>query len=430
MRRSKARQIKGAAMRVLVLGAGVVGVATAYYLAKQGYQVVVVDRQLNVADEASFANAGQISPGYASPWAAPGVPVKAIKWLMQRHAPLSIRLTTDLFQYRWMLQMLRNCSKARYAINKERMVRLAEYSRDCLDALREDTGIEYEARQQGTTQLFRSQKQLDNAAQDIAVLEQSGVPYELLSSSEIARVEPALAAVADTLSGALHLPNDQTGDCHMFTHNLARMAETLGVEFRFGCTVERFSSSGDRVTGVYIDGVLEVADQYVVALGSYSKAMLDQLGVKIPVYPLKGYSLTVPISEPAMAPQSTIIDETYKVAITRFEERIRVGGMAYIGGFDLSLNPKHRETLEYVTNLLYPQGGDVAQAEFWTGLRPATPDGTPLVGKTAYRNLYLNTGHGTLGWTMACGSASYLADIISQQTPQISSEGLDVFRYC
>lgn len=417
-------------MRVLVLGAGVIGVTTAYYLAKQGYQVVVVDRQLNVADETSFANAGQISPGYASPWAAPNIPLQAVKWLMQRHSPLSIRLTTDPFQYRWMLQMLRNCTKARYAVNKERMVRLAEYSRDCLDALRATTGIEYEGRQQGTTQLFRSQKQLDGAARDIAVLEQSGVPYELLTSADIGRVEPALAAVADSLTGALHLPNDQTGDCNIFTRNLARMAEELGVEFRLGCTVETLCSSGDRVTGVYVDGVLEVADQYVVALGSYSKAMLKQLGVKIPVYPLKGYSLTIPITEPSMAPQSTIIDETYKVAITRFNKRIRVGGMAHIGGLDLALNPKHRETLEYVTNLLYSQGGDVAQAEFWAGLRPATPDGTPLVGKTAYRNLYLNTGHGTLGWTMSCGSASYLADIISQQTPQISSEGLDVFRYC
>ena len=417
-------------MRVLVLGAGVVGVTTAYYLAKQGYQVVVVDRQLNVADETSFANAGQISPGYASPWAAPGVPLKAIKWLMQRHSPFSIRLTTEPFQYQWMLQMLRNCTAARYALNKERMVRLAEYSRDCLDILRAETGIEYEGRQQGTTQLFRSQKQLDNAAQDIAVLEQSGVPYELLNPTEIARVEPALAAVADTLTGALHLPNDQTGDCNLFTRRLADMARELGVEFRLGCTVQSINSSGDRITGVCIDDHLEVADQYVVAFGSYSRTLLKQLGIKIPVYPLKGYSLTVPITEPSMAPQSTIIDETYKVAITRFDQRIRVGGMANVGGYDLSLNPKRRETLEYVTGLLYPRGGDLTQAEFWTGLRPATPDGTPIVGKTAYRNLFLNTGHGTLGWTMACGSASYLTDLMRNKTPQISRDGLDIFRYC
>ena len=416
-------------MRVLVLGAGVVGVTTAYYLAQQGYDVVVVDRQPSVANETSFANAGQISPGYASPWAAPGIPLKALKWMMREHSPFSLRLTADPFQYQWMLQMLRNCTAARYAVNKERMVRMAEYSRDCLYALRADTGIEYEGRQLGTTQLFRTQQQFDAAANDIAVLERSGVPYQLLESRDIASVEPALAAVSDTLTGALHLPNDQTGDCNLFTRNLAQMARALGVEFRFARTVQRINSSGDQITGVLIDGLIETADYYVMAMGSYSRAMLAPLGINLPVYPLKGYSLTVPIVDAAMAPQSTIIDETYKVAITRFDQRIRVGGMAQVSGFDLSLNPQRRETLEYVTGMLYPQGGDLTRAEFWTGLRPATPDGTPIVGPSAYRNLFLNTGHGTLGWTMSCGSASYLADIISKKTPRISSEGLDIFRY-
>lgn len=416
-------------MRVLVLGAGVIGVTTAYYLAQQGYDVVVVDRQPSVANETSFANAGQISPGYASPWAAPGIPLKALKWMMREHSPFSLRLTADPFQYQWMLQMLRNCTAARYVVNKERMVRMAEYSRDCLDALRADTGIEYEGRQLGTTQLFRTQQQFDAAANDIAVLKRSGVPYQLLESKDIASVEPALAAVSDTLTGALHLPNDQTGDCNLFTRNLAQMAQALGVEFRFARTVQRINSSGDQISGVLIDGLVETADYYVMAMGSYSRAMLAPLGIDLPVYPLKGYSLTVPIVDAAMAPQSTIIDETYKVAITRFDQRIRVGGMAQVSGFDLSLNPQRRETLEYVTGMLYPQGGDLTRAEFWTGLRPATPDGTPIVGPSAYRNLFLNTGHGTLGWTMSCGSASYLADIISKKIPQISSEGLDIFRY-
>ena len=416
-------------MRVLVLGAGVIGVTTAYYLAQQGYDVVVVDRQPSVANETSFANAGQISPGYASPWAAPGIPLKALKWMMREHSPFSLRLTADPFQYQWMLQMLRNCTAARYAVNKERMVRMAEYSRDCLDALRADTDIEYEGRQLGTTQLFRTQQQFDAAANDIAVLERSGVPYQLLESRDIASVEPALAAVSDTLTGALHLPNDQTGDCNLFTRNLAQITQALGVEFRFARTVQRINSSGDQITGVLIDGLIETADYYVMAMGSYSRAMLAPLGINLSVYPLKGYSLTVPIVDAAMAPQSTIIDETYKVAITRFDQRIRVGGMAQVSGFDLSLNPQRRETLEYVTGMLYPQGGDLTRAEFWTGLRPATPDGTPIVGPSAYRNLFLNTGHGTLGWTMSCGSASYLADIISKKTPRISSEGLDIFRY-
>ena len=416
-------------MRVLVMGSGVIGTTSAYYLARAGFDVVVVDRQPAVAMETSFANAGQVSPGYASPWAAPGVPLKAMKWLMQRHAPLAIKLTGDAQQYLWMAQMLRNCTAARYAVNKERMVRLSEYSRDCLDELRAETGIHYEGRQRGTTQLFRTQAQLDSAAKDIAVLEASGVPYELLDRAGVARAEPALAQVADKLSGALRLPNDQTGDCQMFTTRLADMARELGVEFRFNQDIQHLEFSGDRLDGVWIDGKLEQADRYVLALGSYSSSMLKPLGIRVPVYPLKGYSLTVPISDPAMAPVSTVLDETYKVAITRFDERIRVGGMAEIAGHDLSLNARRRETLEMVVGDLFPRGGDPRQAEFWTGLRPATPDGTPIVGATAYRNLFLNTGHGTLGWTMACGSGRLLADLLAKKRTQISTDGLDISRY-
>lgn len=416
-------------MRVLVMGSGVIGTTSAYYLARAGFEVVVVDRQPAVAMETSFANAGQVSPGYASPWAAPGVPLKAIKWLLQRHAPLAIKLTGDVQQYLWMAQMLRNCTAARYAVNKERMVRLSEYSRDCLDELRAETGIDYEGRQCGTTQLFRTQAQLDAAAKDIAVLDASGVPYELLDRTGIARAEPALAKVADKLSGALRLPNDQTGDCQLFTTKLAEMARELGVEFRFNHDIQRLQYTGDRLDGVWIDGKLETADRYVLALGSYSSQMLEPLGIHAPVYPLKGYSLTVPISDPTMAPVSTVLDETYKVAITRFDQRIRVGGMAEIAGHDLSLDPRRRETLEMVVGDLFPLGGDPSNAQFWTGLRPATPDGTPIIGATAYRNLFLNTGHGTLGWTMACGSGRLLADLLAKKRTQISTSGLDISRY-
>ncbi|WP_434135150.1 D-amino acid dehydrogenase [Pseudomonas luteola] len=416
-------------MRVLVLGSGVIGTVSAYYLARAGFEVVVVDRQEGPALETSFANAGQVSPGYASPWAAPGVPLKAIKWLVAQHAPLAIRPTGDIHQYLWMAQMLRNCTAERYAINKERMVRLSEYSRDCLDELRAETGIAYEGRQLGTTQVFRTQQQVDAAAKDIAVLERSGVPYELLDRDGIARAEPALAHVKDKLAGALRLPNDQTGDCFLFTNRLAELARQLGVEFRFGQKIERLEAVGDRLNGVWIDGQLITADHYVLALGSYSPQLLAPIGIKAPVYPLKGYSLTVPITNGDMAPTSTILDETYKVALTRFDNRIRVGGMAEISGYDLSLNPRRRETLEMIVNDLYPQGGDLQAATFWTGLRPTTPDGTPIVGATRYRNLFLNTGHGTLGWTMACGSGRFLADVIGRKRPQISAEGLDISRY-
>ncbi|WP_313256317.1 D-amino acid dehydrogenase [Stenotrophomonas acidaminiphila] len=416
-------------MRVLILGSGVIGTTSAWYLRQAGHEVTVVDRQPGPALETSFANAGQLSFGYTSPWAAPGVPLKAIKWLFQEHAPLAIRPTADIAQYRWLWQMLRNCTAGRYAINKARMVRMSDYSRDCINELRAATGIDYEGRQLGTTQLFRTQQQLDAAAQDIEVLRQYGVPYEVLDRQGIIRVEPALAGTADTLVGALRLPEDQTGDCQLFTHKLAALAAAAGVEFRFDQDVAGLQHDGDRITGVRIGGRLETADRYVVALGSYSPQLLAPLGMRLPVYPLKGYSLTLPITDPAMAPTSTILDESYKVAVTRFQDRIRVGGMAEVAGFDLSLDPRRRATLEKVVGDLYPHGGDLSRAEFWTGLRPATPDGTPVVGATPYRNLFLNTGHGTLGWTMAAGSGRYLADLMDGRTPQISSEGLDIFRY-
>ncbi|MBW7983266.1 D-amino acid dehydrogenase [Enterobacillus tribolii] len=415
-------------MRVLILGSGVVGVASAWYLARAGHEVVVLDREEGPALETSAANAGQISPGYAAPWAAPGVPLKAIKWMFQRHAPLAIRLDGTGFQLRWMWQMLRNCDTSHYMLNKSRMVRLSEYSRDCLKALRAETGISYEGRQKGTLQLFRTAQQYENASRDIAVLQDAGVPYRLLEADQLATAEPALAHVKDKLTGGLQLPNDETGDCQLFTQRLMAMAQQEGVTFRYGVSVDRLLRTGSEISGVQCGTEILTADAYVVALGSYSTALLQDT-VAIPVYPLKGYSLTIPITNPDGAPVSTVLDETYKIAITRFDQRIRVGGMAEIVGFDTRLLEARRRTLEMVVRDLYPLGGDPSQAVFWTGLRPMTPDGTPVVGKTPIKNLYLNTGHGTLGWTMACGSGQLLADIISGITPAIPADDLSVFRY-
>ncbi len=413
-------------MRVVILGSGVIGVTTAYYLAQAGHDVTVLDRQPGPALETSFANAGQISPGYASPWAAPGIPLKAVKWMMQRHAPLSITPDGTRFQLAWMWQMLKNCNADSYAINKERMVRLAEYSRDCFKTLRAATGIAYEGRQQGTTQLFRTQRQMDDAAKDIDVLKETGVPFELLSAQELLSAEPGIAA--GRLVGGLRLPNDETGDCQLFTTRLTAMAEELGVKFRYNVDITGLATAGGEIAGVNVGHELVTADSYVVALGAYSTPMLKDL-VDIPVYPLKGYSITVPIVDAARAPTSTILDETYKIAVTRFDDRIRVGGMAEIAGFDKRLNPRRRETLEMVVNDLFPGAGDTARATFWTGLRPMTPDGTPVVGRTALRNLFVNTGHGTLGWTMSCGSAQLLADIMSARRPAIFADDLSVARY-
>jgi len=415
-------------MKVIVLGGGVIGTTTAYYLARNGAQVTLFDRQGGPARETSFANAGQVSPGYSTPWAAPGIPLKAIKWMFQKHAPLSIRLDGSLFQLRWMAQMLRNCSPGHYAVNKERMMRVAEYSRHCLQQLRSDTGIRYQQRTGGTLQLFRTQAQLDAVQRDIAVLEECKVPYELLTRDQLAGIEPALAHARDRLAGGLRLPNDETGDCHLFTNALAGLAKGLGVDFRFGQAVDGLLTEGGRITGVRSGTEVLTADRYVLAFGSYSRDFVAPLKLDLPVYPVKGYSLTVPLVDSALAPLSTVVDETYKVAVTRFDDRMRVGGMAELGGFDLRLNPRRRETLELVVNDLFP-GGDVSGAAFWTGLRPMTPDSTPIVGATRYANLFLNTGHGTLGWTMACGSGQLVADLVTGQTPAISTEGLAVDRY-
>ena len=415
-------------MRVVILGSGVIGVTSAYYLAKAGHDVTVIDRQPGPALETSFANAGQISPGYASPWAAPGIPLKAMKWMLQRHAPLSITPDGTAFQLKWMWEMLRNCTAERYATNKERMVRLAEYSRDCFKELRDDAGITYESRQQGTMQLFRTEQQFASAAKDIKVLQDSGVPYELLTREQLGNAEPALALVKDKLVGALRLPNDETGDCQLFTTRLAELAVQLGVKFRYNVAIDRLAVSGNAISGVHCGDELVQADAYVVALGAHSTTLLKDL-VSIPVYPMKGYSITVPITNAAHAPVSTILDESYKIAVTRFDDRIRVGGMAEIAGFDSRLNPRRRATLEMVVNDLFPGAGDTARASFWTGLRPMTPDGTPIVGRTLLNNLFLNTGHGTLGWTMSCGSAQLLADLMSAKRPAIPFDDLSVGRY-
>ncbi|MBY5931063.1 MULTISPECIES: D-amino acid dehydrogenase [Halomonas] len=417
-------------MKVLVLGAGVVGVTTAYYLARQGHEVRVVDRQPSVAMETSYGNAGQVSFGFSSPWAAPGIPQKAVKWMFQEHAPLKIQPKMDPTMGRFMMQMLSNCNPERYAINKERMVRVAEHSRACINALRDETGLRYEDRQKGLLQLFRSEKQVEAVGKDMKVLEQCGVRHELLDASRIADVEPALARVPGKFVGGLHLPDDQTGDCHLFTNRLADYCrEKLGVEFMFNTTIERLTRVSGKVEAVHTSAGELTADAYVMALGSYSPFLARDLDIRLPIYPVKGYSLTLPVLDDGGAPQSTVMDETFKVAISRFDNRIRVGGTAELASYDLSLAEKRRATISMVVRDVFPEGGDLAKAEFWTGLRPMTPDSTPIIGATKYDNLWLNTGHGTLGWTMSCGSAQLLSDLIDGRAPAIDPNGLAVSRY-
>jgi D-amino-acid dehydrogenase len=416
-------------VKVLILGSGVIGVTSAYYLARAGHEVTVVDRQAAPALETSFANAGEVSPGYASPWAGPGVPVKAIKWLLMKHGPLVIRPNADPAMWSFLVKMLRNCTAARYAVNKSRMIPLAEYSRDRLRALRAEIGIRYDERSQGTLQLFRKQAQLDHTGDDITVLKQNGVPYELLDREGCIAAEPALSAVKDKIAGGLRLPEDETGDCQMFTAALAEQAAKLGVEFKFNVNIDRLVADGARMTGVATsEGVLQ-ADAYVVALGSWSQQLLRGVGISIPVYAVKGYSITVPVREEAGAPVSTVMDESYKVAITRLGNRIRVGGTAEVSGYSNALHPARRATLDHSLTDLFPRGGDLSDVKFWCGLRPMTPDGPPIIGATRYPNLHLNTGHGTLGWTMACGSGRVLADMLSGRKPDIDTRELSMSRY-
>ena len=416
-------------MKILILGSGVIGTTAAYYLARDGHQVTVLDRQPGPALETSFANAGEVSPGYAAPWAGPGVPLKAVKWLLMHHSPLVIKPMLDPAMWRWGLAMLRNCTDARYRVNKARMLRLAEYSRDCLKALRAETGIRYDERTQGTLQLFRTQKQLDGTAKDIEVLQQHGVPYQLLDREGYLQYEPALATVKEKFVGALRLPGDETGDCLLFTQALAAKAQALGAVFRFGVNVRALTTSEERITGADTDQGPQQADRVLLALGSHSTAMLRPLGLDIPVYPVKGYSITLPITDAAHAPESTLMDETHKVAVTRLGDRIRVGGTAQLSGFNLDLDAARRRTLEFVVTDLFPHGGDVTRAEFWCGLRPMTPDGTPLVGPTLVQGLWLATGHGTLGWTMAAGTGQLLADWMAGRRTAIDTEGLGMARY-
>ncbi|MGB2740715.1 MAG: D-amino acid dehydrogenase [Cognaticolwellia sp.] len=416
-------------MKVIVLGSGVVGLTSAWYLAQAGHQVTVIDRQAQSAEETSFANAGQISYGYSSPWAAPGVPLKAMKWLTQKHSPLIIKPGTSPELYLWTMALLKNCSEKNYQVNKSRMLRVSNYSRQCLLDLRKNHDIIYEGRQQGTLQVFRKQSQVEAVEKDMQLLSASDTRFKLLNVEECVEKEPGLALVKNKIVAGLHLPDDETGDCYQFCQQLTDLAKKAGVEFKFNVQVNALLSEHEKITAVDSSIGTLTADAYVVALGCYSAQLLKTVGVNLPVYPVKGYSLTLPMENAQYSPVSTVMDETYKVALTRFDDRIRVAGTAELAGFNLDLSEKRKATIAMVVQDLFPQAGDISKAEFWTGLRPMTPDGTPIIGKTNITNLYTNTGHGTLGWTMACGSGKLLADVVSGRETDIDASGLDSFRY-
>lgn len=416
-------------MKVIVLGAGVIGVTTAYYLAKGGAQVTVIDRQRGPGLETSFANAGELSYGMTSPWAAPGIPLKAVKWLMMKYRPLFVRPSLDPALMSWGVKMLGNCTADAYRLNKGRMVRVSNYSRDAMTELLSEVPLAFDMQERGTLQLFRKQKQLDASKADQEVLAEYGSPCEVLDRDGCIGVEPGLKHVADKFVGGLRLTADRTGDCRMFTDALAGTGAEMGVAFRYGETIKTLRIRGDRIAGVETDRGLEEADAYVCALGPYAPILLRTVGIRVPIYPVKGYSITLPVTDGDAAPQSTLMDETHKVAITRLGDRIRVAGQAGLAGYDARLKERATETVRHVVSDLFPRGGDVTKSEGWTGLRPMTPDGTPILGSTRYDNLFLNTGHGTLGWTMACGSGRAVADAVLGRIPEIDLDGLTVARY-
>ena len=417
-------------MRVLILGSGIIGTTSAYYLSKQGHDVTVIDRQNSVALETSHANAGQLSYSFSSPWAAPGLPLSLIKWMLSKYPPLIVNPNLNSETVKFLYQMLKNCNSKSYEINKSRMVRMSNFSKKCLLELEKDEDIFYEQRKQGSLLLFKSAKQIENIKKDLSLLEKLNIQYELLDLNGCIQAEPGLHHVKSEFTSGLRFANDCTGNCYLFTNQLYKKCLEMGVKFEFNTQIEDIQIEKERISSIKTNRGEFDSDSYVVALGSYSSKILSKIGINIPVYPVKGYSITLPVLNNEDAPQSTIIDDTFKIGITRLGNNIRVAGTAHITGYNLELREKSLSLLKYGLNRLFPYATEECDdMKFWAGLRPNTPDGPPIIGATPYSNLYLNTGHGTLGWTMSLGSGKLLANIISGIEPEISLEGIDMSRF-
>jgi D-amino-acid dehydrogenase len=420
-------------MKVLVLGSGVIGTTCAWYLARAGHEVTVLDRQAEPAAETSFANGGQVSWSAASPWAAPDTPRRVLAWLLHpARAPFVLRPRLEPALWGWLVRALGECLPARYARNKAHMLRLGRYSHACLRELRAQTAFHYDERARGTLVVFRTAREVEQAERDTRLLERLGIDFRPLDAAGCLEIEPGLAAAAAAgrLAGGLHFPGDESGDCRRFTQALARHAsEALGVVFEGGVTVQGLEREGARITAAITDRGPRRAQAYIVACGSYSPLILRPLGIRLPVYPVKGYSVTLPVTDESAAPAGTLTDETYKVVITRLGTRVRAAGTAELAGYDTALRAKRIETVLASLRELFPHGADFTRVEPWAGLRPMTPDNLPVLGATPYENLFLNTGHGTLGWTLACGSGRILADLVSGRTPEIDLEGLTLARF-
>ena len=417
-------------MKVVVLGAGIIGTTSAYFLAKQGHEVTVIDRQDSVSMETSHANAGCLSYGFTSPWASPGLPFSVLKWVLTGRSPLIINPNMSVETVKFLYRMFKNCNSRSYEINKSRMLRVANYSQKALLEIETDFDLYYEQKKQGSLQLFWDSKEIEKAHKDIAILDKFNINSKLLSAEECVKIEPGLQYVKNKLAGGIQFMDDFTGNCYLFSTEVYKKCVEMGVNFEFNTEIKSLQIVNDKIASVSTDSGEIKADCYSVSLGSYSTKILSKIGIEIPIYPVKGYSITLPVLSNEDAPQSTIMDEKNKIAITRLGDRIRVAGMAHLTDFDKNLRTKSLDSLMSGLDLLFPKSYESSkETNFWTGFRPSTPDGTPIIGPTPFNNLFLNTGHGTLGWTMSAGSGKLLANLVSGIDPEISTEGIDMSRY-
>jgi len=414
-------------MKVVVLGAGLLGVTSAYFLREQGHDVVVIDRQATPAAETSFANGGQISVSHAEPWANPSAPLKVLKWMGKEDAPLLFRLRADMRQWLWGLQFLRECTPARTKYNIEQIVRLGTYSRDTLGELRSAIGLLYDERTQGILHFYTNQKEFDAAEAPAAQMRELGCDRRVISADEAVRLEPALAHIRPQLAGATYTAEDESGDANQFARGLVEQCKKMGVEFLMSHTITALRSKGgagsevDHVEATDSEGRFQQirGDAYVLAMGSLSPLYAKPLGIDLPIYPAKGYSVTMPVKDPTYAHQVSLTDDEFKLVFSRLGDRLRIAGTAEFNGYDRDLNRVLCEAIVRRTEELFPGAGDASQAQFWTGLRPATPSNVPIIGRSKISNLFLNTGHGTLGWTHSCGSGKSIARIISGLKPEV-----------
>jgi D-amino-acid dehydrogenase len=416
-------------MRVLVLGAGVVGVTAAYFLNRAGHEVTVVDRQPGAGLETSFANGGQVSASHSLPWSSPSAPFLMLKWLGKKDAPLLWRLRADPSQWLWGVRFLANCTPGRSTANMEKNLALGLHSRSLLKYIRAETGIRYDERTQGILQIFRNKEQFETAARSAEIMTRMGCAETVLDRDRCLTLEPALRDTGDALVGGVHAPGDETGDAHLFTQELARILAERGVVFRYDVTVTRLEAERGAISRVVVAGGEITADAYVMALGSYSQLLLNPLGINPHVFPTKGYSVTVPMAGRNGAPTVSITDVDHKIVYSRLGDRMRVAGTAEFAGYDAALTDDRARVVLAYAQKQFPNAGDFTQAKLWAGLRPLTPDGVPVLGRTRYSNLYLNSGHGTLGWTLAAGSGQVLADLIDGKMPALDLAHYSVDRF-